>query len=420
MSMTLLKNIAVVLAILLAPGGDGPSADGNGETWPQWRGPQRDGCVNGAEWPNSLQGNHLVERWRLELPPSYSGPVVSRDKVFVTYTRDAKYEGVRAVDRESGAVTWTTEWEGAMQVAAVAAGMGSWIRSTPASDGDALFVGGMRDVLVCLDMKSGTQRWRADFSDRYGTPLPEIGFNCSPLVVEDSVYVQAADSFVAVDKATGKSRWRCLERQDKGQGSYSSPSFSIIHGRPQLLVANIDAIAGVEPATGTVLWQRTLDNYDQGCILAPVAYRGGIFTSTRASRTGYYPLAHRDGQFTITDGWKNNLVVYMSSPVVIGDYVYAHLKNGRFSCIDLSDGSVKWTSNQPFGKYCSMIWHKDRILGLTNEGQLLLIHARPDRFELLDTRTISTDETWGHLAMAGQQLYVREKNAIAAYRWAGE
>ena len=56
-------------------------------------------------------------------------------------------------------------------------------------------------------------------------------------------------------------------------------------------------------------------------------------------------------------------------------------------------------------------------LGLTNEGQLLLIHADPDRFVLVDSRTISTAETWGHLAIAGKQIYVRAKNDIAAYRW---
>jgi hypothetical protein len=59
--------------------------------------------------------------------------------------------------------------------------MGSWIRSTPAYDGDGLFVAGMPDILVCLDPNTGAERWRADFHRRYETPLPELGFVCSPL-----------------------------------------------------------------------------------------------------------------------------------------------------------------------------------------------------------------------------------------------
>ena len=395
---------------------------GEGETWPQWRGPGRNGSVSSGSWPGSLRDSHLTQCWRVELPPSYSGPVVSTDRVFVTYTRDKKFEGVRALDRQSGKEVWKAEWEGAMTVAGLGSSMGSWIRATPAHDGERLFVAGMPDVLVCLDSQSGSERWRADFHARYGTPLPELGFVCSPLVVKDGVYVQTADSFVKVDRKTGKSVWRCLVRKEKGsqkmgQGSYSSPDFAVIHGRPQLLVANIDAIAGVDPSEGKVLWKRVLDSYDQGCVLAPIAYGSGIFTSSRASRTGHYPLTFRKKQFTISNGWKNKLVIYMSSPVVVGDFAYAHLKNGRFACIDLRDGKINWISNRPFGKYCSMVWRKDRILALTNDGQLLLIHADPDRFVLADSRKISTAETWGHLAIVGQHIYIRERNAIAAYRW---
>jgi len=391
-------------------------------SWPQWRGPERNGHVSSGTWPGSLQESHLIRRWRVEVPPSYSGPIVSSGKVFVTFTRDKAFEGVRALDRRSGKEVWKAEWKGGMTVAGLGTSMGSWIRATPALDGQRLFVAAMPDLLVCLDPRSGAERWRADFHARYGTPLPELGFVCSPLVVKDGVCVQTADSFVKVDKQTGKSLWRCLVRKHKdskkmGQGSYSSPDFAVINGRPQLLVANIDAIAGVDPSGGKVLWKRVLDSYDQGCILAPIVYGDGVFTSTRASRTGHYPLTYRNKTFTISDGWKNKLIIYMSSPVVIGDFAYAHLKNGRFACIDLRSGKINWISNRPLGKYCSMVWRKDRILALTNDGRLLLIHADPSRFVLADSRKISTSETWGHLAIVGQHIYIRERNAIAAYEW---
>jgi outer membrane protein assembly factor BamB len=406
----------VLVSALTAIITTGLRADDN-DTWPQWRGPQRNGRVHGGPWPASLQDPHLTPLFRIELPPSYSGPVVAEGKLFVTYTKDAKYEGVRALDPDNGRELWSTEWDDSMQVAEVAASMGSWIRATPTYYDRSLYVAGMRDLLVCLDAETGSQRWQADFHQRYGTPLPEIGFVCSPLVVDDGVFVQAADSFIRVDRRTGASVWRCLVRSDVGQGSYSSPDFAVIHGRPQLLVANIPAIAGVDPATGDILWKRELDSYDQGCILAPIPYADGIFTSTRASRTGFYRLSYHEGRFTLADQWKNKLVVYMSSPVVIGDHAWLHLKNGRFACVDLQNGKEKWISNRPYGKYCSMIWCHNQILALTNEGQLLLIRANSERFDLADSRVISTDETWGHLAVVGQQIFIRELNAIAVYHW---
>jgi hypothetical protein len=64
--------------------------------WHQWRGPNRDGFVAGAAWPDGLDQSRLERLWRVDLGPSYSGPVVAGDLVIVTETRDAKTEHVRA------------------------------------------------------------------------------------------------------------------------------------------------------------------------------------------------------------------------------------------------------------------------------------------------------------------------------------
>jgi len=392
-------------------------AQNYGASWPQWRGPTRDGKVTGDGWPASLQGDHLRPQWRVELGPSFSGPVVVGDQVFVTETKDEKDEIVRALDRKTGKEIWKAGWEGAMTVLPIGSSMGSWIRATPAHDGEQLYVAGMRDVLVCLDAASGAERWRADFHERYGTPIPELGFVCSPLVVGEAVYVQAADSVIRVNKATGQSEWRSMIREELGHGAYSSPDFGTLHGQAQLLVATIPRIAGLDPDTGRVLWNRQLDSQVLGCILAPIIYREGIFTSTRASHTGYYPIAVERGEFNITDGWKNKLIAYMSSPMVIGDYAYMHLQNRRLACLDLRSGEDRWITEQRFGGYCSMISREDRILALTNEGTLLLIRATPEKFDLLDERKVSEEETWAHLAIFGNQVFIRELHAIAAYVW---
>jgi outer membrane protein assembly factor BamB len=70
----------ILLALLIAPAADPVPA-----TWPQWRGPARDGFAAGPDWPDTLAGDALTQRWRVEeLGPSYSGPVVGADRVFIT------------------------------------------------------------------------------------------------------------------------------------------------------------------------------------------------------------------------------------------------------------------------------------------------------------------------------------------------
>ena len=59
----------------------------------------------------------------------------------------------------------------------------------------------------------------------------------------------------------------------------------------------------------------------------------------------------------------------------------------------------------------------DRILALDQKGKLLLLKANPEKFELLDERKVSDEETWAHLAVCGDELFVRELNALSAFRW---
>jgi len=97
--------------------------------WPQWRGPGRDGIVaTEPQWPSDLKESTLRLKWRVELGPSYSGPIVSGDKVFVTETRNKKTELVQALARSDGRSMWQAEWEGAMSVPFFAWENGEWIR----------------------------------------------------------------------------------------------------------------------------------------------------------------------------------------------------------------------------------------------------------------------------------------------------
>ncbi len=84
--------------------------------WPQWRGPTRDGQVEGPKWPTSLSQDQLEVNWSVSLGPSYSGPIIASDRVFVTETQNRQNEVVRALDRETGQEIWKAEWPGAMSV----------------------------------------------------------------------------------------------------------------------------------------------------------------------------------------------------------------------------------------------------------------------------------------------------------------
>ncbi len=390
---------------------------GQDAAWDQWRGPNRDGLVPGDNWPNSLDEKVLTQLWRVELPPSYSGPVVSESAVFSTGTEDKKTEVVYAFDRNTGKELWKAQWPGAMSVPFFAASNGSWIRATPAFDGESLFVAGMRDVLVSLNAKTGEEQWRVDFVEQLKTPLPAFGFASSPLLEGDFLYVQAGASFIKLNKKTGKIIWRVLKEDGGMMGSaFSSPIITDFMGQRQLIVQTRQKLAGVKPKSGDVLWEQTVPSFRGMNILTPVIYGNGIFTSSYQNKSWLFSASKSDDQIEIAQSWENNAQGYMSTPVVVDGHAYLHLQNQRFTCIDLKTGERTWTS-QPFGKYCSMVAQKDRILALDQRGILLLIRANPKKFELLNERKVSEEETWAHLAVSGDEVFVRELNGLTAFKW---
>jgi outer membrane protein assembly factor BamB len=385
--------------------------------WHQWRGPNRDGFVAGAAWPDGLDQSRLERLWRVDLGPSYSGPVVAGDLVIVTETRDAKTEHVRALDRATGKERWHVEWEGSMSVPFFAASNGSWIRSTPCVDGDRVYVAGIRDLLVCLEAATGKELWRVDFTAALESPLPAFGFVSSPLVIGDHVYVQAGSGFVKLEKATGKVVWRTLDDGGGMMGSaFSSPYPSTIGGVFQILVQTREELAGIDPENGTVLWKTPVEAFRGMNIVTPSVHDGRVFTTSYGGGSFLFAIDPANTQKPIEQIWRNKIQGYMSSPIVIGNQAYVHLRNQRFACLDLATGKEAWIT-KPFGRYWSMVAQGDRILALDETGDVRLIKATPAQFELLGEAKVAAEESWAHLAIEGQELYVRDLEGLSAYRW---
>lgn len=409
-SQTHVRTLALGALLLTTP--IGSAVDHN---WPQWRGPQRDSkLAEPVAWPKDL--SNLTRAWRVELEPSYSGPIVWKDRVFVTETRDKKEETVRALDRATGKEIWVAKWDGAMSVPFFAKKNGDWIRATPACDGESLFVAGMRDALVCLDIESGHQRWRVDFPQKLSTPIPSFGFVSSPLVVGDDLYVQAGGAFVKLNKKSGEVLWRTLEDGGGMDSAFSSPILTTLHGVPQLVVQTRQKIAGVNPATGAVLWSQIVPSFRGMNILTPSVFDGGVFTSSYQNKSFFYQIDRTESEFKISEAWTCASQGYMSSPVIIGQHAYLHLANKRVCCIDLKTGKEMWRS-EAFGEYWSMVANGDRILALDQRGDLYLVAADPQQFRILDRKEVATAESWAHLAASGDLLFVRDLDGISAFNW---
>jgi outer membrane protein assembly factor BamB len=387
--------------------------------WNQWRGPLRTGETPFV-FPGKLDDKSMQQVWRVEMGSSYSGPIVDAKHVYVTESGPDNKEYVSALDRATGKQVWQTSWEGSMKVPFFAAANGSWIRSTPALDEGLLYIGGMVDHLVCLDAASGSRVWEINFPVEHGTSKPDFGFSSSPLVWGDSVYVQAGEAFHRIDKKSGKIIWKSLEDGGGMMGSaFSSPVVATLHGMEQLVVQTRTTLAGIDPKDGRVLWSKEIPHFRGMNILTPAVIGNSIFTSSYQNKSWRLDVQREGDQWTVTEKWAVPRPGYMSTPVVHNGHIYMHLQNQRFVCLDFESGEVKWTS-EPFGKYSSLLISGDRIAALDQRGDLLLIEATPERFNLLGQARISDQETWAHLAALGDHLFIRELNAMTVWKLADQ
>lgn len=408
----------LVLGTVLALSLNGADPLNDAERWPQWLGPQRNGHVATAAWPSKLDDQHLRPLWKAALGPGYSGPIIDQERIYTTETRDKHREIVTAFNRTTGDLIWRKEWEGAMSVPFFAKANGDWIRSTPALDGDRLYVAGMRDVLVCLSTRDGQELWRVDFPKRFQSPLPAFGFVSSPLVDATSVYVQAGAAVVRLDKLTGETLWRSLADDGGMSGSaFASPVLATLGGRQQLLVQTRTKLAGLHPTDGRELWAQPIGAFRGMNILTPTVHGEAVFTSAYGGKSHLFQITRHGETWEVSPRWAEKTQGYMTTPVVVGHHAYQHLRNQRFRCVDLDTGKEAWMTDRGFGKYWSLVTNGESILSLDQDGTLRLIRASPEAFELVDSRKVSEEETWAHVALAGRTLAIRELGGLAVFAW---
>ncbi len=387
------------------------------EEWNQWRGPNRDGSTAEDAWPESIEGRlNLV--WEQPLSPSYSGPVVHKGLVITTETIDKQLERVSAYELASGSLAWEVKWPGAMAVPFFAAANGDWIRSTPVCGEGRLVVLGMRDLLVCLNPNDGSEFWRVDFPGQLGTTLPSFGGVCSPLIDEGAVYVQTGGALVKLSLEDGKVIWQTLENAEgmMSSGAFSSPVIATLCGKRQLVVQTRMELCGVDLESGAVLWRQPIEAFRGMNILTPLVIGDRVFTSAYNGRSQLFQVSYGPGDgWSVQEVWGQGSQAYMSSPLRIGDSIYMHLKNERFTNIRVDDGSINWTSS-PMGKYWSLITNGDQILSLSNRGELRLIRPSDEKLEVIAEVKVA-DDSWAHLAVQDGFVIVRDLKALKVFRW---
>jgi outer membrane protein assembly factor BamB len=233
-------------------------------------------------------------------------------------------------------------------------------------------------------------------------------------VIDDVVIVAAAGTLAGYDIDTGSPRWK----GPSYGGSYSSPHRAVVDGVVQVVLLGGPGAISVAPDDGAVLWEH---RWGPGPIVQPALMADGdILVNGQATTGGVgtrrLHLTHDDGGWNIEERWTSTgLKPYFNDFVVHEGHAYGFDGN-ILASIDLEDGARKWKGGRYGNGQMIVLAEQDLLLVLSEEGELALVSATPDKFTEIARVPALNNNTWNHPVVVGDVLLIRNGEEMAAFR----
>ena len=386
------------------------------ENWPQWRGPTLNGLSGERNLPVRWSTTENIT-WKLAMPEfSASTPIVWGDRIFLNVA-DGRNLYLWCVDRTRGVPIWKQLIGGGNQITRKE----NMSSPSPVTDGRSVWVMTGTGVLKSFDF-DGKEIWARDLSAEYGRFGMQYGYGSSPLLFEDSLYVEVLQGFrtpapsyvLRISKANGRTIWR-VERRTQARyespDAYTTPALLRYGNTTEIVIAGGDVVTGHDPSTGQELWRANGLNPDndgsQRVVASPVVFGEMIFAPSRER-----PLLalKAGGRGDVTKShvlWSLNNGPDVPTPVTDGTYLYVINDRGIMFCHDAKTGrEVYGRKRVRPGTYSgSLVLADGKIYATSEDGVTSVVKAGPS-FELLAENDFD-DYVLSSPAISDGQIFIR-------------
>lgn len=411
-SLLAVRDDAGLLEALESSGGFVPPAAETRPTgWTDWRGPGRAGVS--ADVPDRLPARPRV-LWQRELTGlGLSGVAATGRYVLVADKDEAKTRDIwRCLRAADGNEAWALRY-----LAAGEMDYSNSPRATPVvHDGLVYLLGGFGD-LHCVRLDGGQVVWRMNVVRRFGAKLTQWGLCSTPLIAGDRLIVNpgAKDaSLVALDRRTGKVLWTSPGRQS----AYASFVLAAPRGVRQVIGYDATTLGGWDVRTGKRLWTLVPDEEGDFNVPTPIVAGERLLVVSENNGARLYAFDATGRLQPTPVATHEDLAPDTQTPVVLAGRAFG--ARGDLFCLDLANGlKTLWQArDEAFEDYSALIAGNGRVLMLTVDGQLLLIRADGEKYDLLGRLRLYGDEEteiFSHPALIGDRLYVRNDLAVSCF-----
>ena len=388
--------------------------------WPRWRGPKGDGSWEPKPLPADFASHEPEALWKVPVGKGFGGVTVSGGRVYLMdrQTSPAEQERALCFDARDGSLVWRHSWPvkyGEM------GGYATGPRASVVLDQGKAYALGATGMAACFDAATGEIVWQLDTVKELQARVPQWGFAASPFLWKDSVILHIGaernGSVVALDKTTGKERWR----SGIDPAGYCTPEVIEHEGRPQLIQWGPEHIQACDPDTGRALWTYPY-KITYGVSIAQPLYRDGLLLVS-----GYWHGAKvlKPGPAKAELVWENekDICGLMSAPLYKDGLVYMLDKTDGLTCFRLRDGQILWQDGSQLtpkdrNPQLSLVWldQSQNLVALLNaSGELVYARLKADGADVLARHQV-IGKTWAHPAFTRDRIFVRSDSELAAWR----
>jgi len=382
-----------------------PAAD-----WPQFLGPGRNGVTPDRladTWPAG--GPAIL--WSRHVGQGFSGPVVVGDRL-ILFHRMENEAVVDCLDAATGAAKWAAKYPTDYRDDF---GFDEGPRATPAVADGRVYTFGAEGLLACWKLEDGAKQWAVDTRAKFHADKGFFGVACSPLVEWELVVLNVGGrdgaGVVAFDRADGKVRWKATN----DEAGYASPVAATLNGRRLILSFNREGLVGLDPADGKEQFRFRWRSRSHASVNAatPLVVGDEVFLSASYG-TGAVLLRFEGGKPREVWSGDDILSNHYATSVYRDGFLYGfdgrQEQTPRLRCVEWATGKVRWTQ-EDFGAGTILV-AGDRLVILTEKGELVTAPATPDAFKPLARGPILKSTCRAYPALAGGLLYERDQDTM--------
>jgi outer membrane protein assembly factor BamB len=398
--------------------------------WPGFRGGDRLATVPNAKIQSNWETNPPKLVWSQPCGGGYSSFAIANG-FLVTLEQLGDQEALVCYEAATGKIAWKHSWKAAFRESTG----GDGPRSTPTIHEGHVYALGATGHFVCVDGATGQEKWSKELLE--GNSNVQWAMSGSPLVVDDLVIINPGaqkesskgKALRAYHRLTGELVWQ----SGNYRTGYCSPQLATISGVRQILIFDGHGFAGYALENGAELWRKPWrTNYDIN-VAQPIPLGDDCFFISSGYGTGsaVVQISKKNEQWTHRELWRENRVLLskFSSPVRRGDYIYG-LSDGWMECVNVQTGESEWKDKREQNKgaaygHGQVLLCGDRILVLSEFGELILLEATPDKLTELGRIDALTEgpkptgkggvKSWNYPAFADGKIYVRNEAQMACY-----